>query len=226
MSGLFWGWSASLSPRPLSSLRCCLHLWLSRPVSQALFLSASGLLGTLLFACSLGGSRDHLFNWFLQSRALFWAPELCFQPHWGDFYLLITPPLVWVLYFHPRWTFHVSVHSDYSCSSPFLPTLLPAPSFLCLNSHAITSHPATVISLPAHLFFLLCITSLTIPAASPVVVNCYPFQDVLALQMDTKCCSLFKPHYLARCLATSKRLVIISPSTSRFKVRCLCSKPS
>lgn len=55
MSGLSWGWSASFSPLPPSSFQCCLHLWLSRPVSQASFLSASGLLGTLLFACSLDG---------------------------------------------------------------------------------------------------------------------------------------------------------------------------
>lgn len=42
-------------PLPLSSFQCCLHLWLLRPVSQGLFLSASGLLRTLLFPCSLDG---------------------------------------------------------------------------------------------------------------------------------------------------------------------------
>lgn len=78
--GHLWCWncseasSASLLPLPLSSFQCYLHLWLLRPVSQGLFLSASGLLRTLLFPCSLDGHGiTCLFGLFI--RALCWLPR-------------------------------------------------------------------------------------------------------------------------------------------------------
>lgn len=97
-----------------------------------------------------------------------------------------------------------SVCSNFSRLSPSMLLLLPASSFLSLNYRGITSYPATVTSLPCPPLLL----SLYPHSYCTCCICCgcesLPTSGVLTSQTDTTWCSLFKPHYLARCLATSK----------------------
>ena len=196
-------------PLPLASLRLCPSLAL---VVSGFVPAASGLLSSpnSLGLCSLDRRRIACLTDIFIPELFSELPD-CVSSCTVVIFALLTwsgsshlPSSGFRVLAHDGLPTRPSVCSDFSCPSPFMLLLLPASSFLSLTYHGITSYPATVTSLPCPPL----LPSLCPPSYCTCCICCgcepLPTSGVLTSQSDTTWCSLFKPHYLARCLASSK----------------------